>query len=86
VIGEDYPYPVVEYEAARERAVDRYEAVRPRAQAALEVPEVARRASLSGMSEPPDGQERDATRAIGGDERGSEPRQESLSAFDDGAG
>jgi deoxyribodipyrimidine photo-lyase len=52
VIGEDYPYPVVEYEAARERAMEKYERLKPHALAALEEPEVARRASLSSQSQP----------------------------------
>ena len=52
VIGEDYPYPVVEYEAARRRAVKRYERLKPDALAALEDPEIARRASLSSRSQP----------------------------------
>ena len=52
VIGEDYPYPVVEYEAARQRALDRYETLKPKALAALKEPAVARRASLSRRSQP----------------------------------
>jgi deoxyribodipyrimidine photo-lyase len=52
VIGEEYPYPVVEYEAARERAVEKYERLKPDALAALEKPEIARRASLSSRSQP----------------------------------
>jgi deoxyribodipyrimidine photo-lyase len=51
-IGEDYPYPVVEYEAARQQAIERYERLKPAAQTALEQPEVARRASLSARSQP----------------------------------
>ena len=47
VVGETYPYPVVEYEAARRRCLDRLEAVQPDAEQALHIPEVARRASLS---------------------------------------
>ena len=46
-IGTDYPYPIVEYEAARSQAVSRLEAVREDAHRALEDPEVARRASFS---------------------------------------
>ena len=52
VIGEDYPYPVVEYEAAREHAMATYERLKPDALAALEDPVVARRASLSSRSQP----------------------------------
>ena len=47
-IGEDYPRPVVEYEAAKERFWERYDAVKPRAAAALADETVADRASLSG--------------------------------------
>jgi deoxyribodipyrimidine photo-lyase len=54
VIGEDYPYPVIDYEAARQRAMDRYERLKPKAREALARPGIARRASLSGQSQPPD--------------------------------
>jgi deoxyribodipyrimidine photo-lyase len=49
-VGEngDYPRPVVEFEAAKERFWRRYEAVRPAAAARLADETVARRASLSG--------------------------------------
>jgi len=46
-VGEDYPYPIVEYEAARERAVEALADVEPAAKRALANPEIARRASLS---------------------------------------
>ncbi len=46
-IGEDYPYPMVEYEAARQRILDRFTAISDAAERALGHPEVARRASLS---------------------------------------
>ncbi|TQQ83487.1 deoxyribodipyrimidine photo-lyase [Halonotius terrestris] len=46
-IGDDYPYPIVEYEAARERIQTKLEAVRDDARRALQRPEVAERASLS---------------------------------------
>ena len=46
-IGDDYPYPIIEYEAARRRILDKFEAVRPKAKRALRDPEVLRRASLS---------------------------------------
>ena len=46
-VGVDYPYPVVEYEAARERAIRRFESLRETAHRALDEPAVARRASLS---------------------------------------
>ena len=44
----DYPRPVVEFEAARDRFFDRRDAVKTEAAARLADPEVARRASLSG--------------------------------------
>jgi deoxyribodipyrimidine photo-lyase len=47
-VGTDYPRPVVDYESARERFLDRYERVKPAAAARLGDPAVARRASLSG--------------------------------------
>ncbi|MFB6156672.1 MAG: FAD-binding domain-containing protein, partial [Haloferacaceae archaeon] len=88
-IGEDYPYPVVEYEARRERFHDRYGTVKAAAADRLADPEVARRASLSGG--------RDAAEAIaerhgrgsgdaGGDRDVSDApseTQHTLSAFDD---
>jgi deoxyribodipyrimidine photo-lyase len=43
----DYPRPVVEYEAAKERFWRRYEAVKPAAAARLGDEEIAKRASLS---------------------------------------
>ncbi|MFC7041823.1 FAD-binding domain-containing protein [Halonotius sp. GCM10025705] len=46
-IGETYPYPIVEYEAAREAIIEKIEAVRAAATKALQHPEVNRRASLS---------------------------------------
>ena len=46
-IGDDYPYPIVEYESARESIIDKFEAIKPQAKKALSHPEVRRRASLS---------------------------------------
>ncbi len=46
-IGDDYPYPVVEYEKARERIYRKIEQVKSTAESALANSEVARRASLS---------------------------------------
>ena len=46
-IGADYPYPVVEYEAARRRIADKLDATKPAAEQALTNAEVDRRASLS---------------------------------------
>ncbi|WP_096395879.1 cryptochrome/deoxyribodipyrimidine photo-lyase family protein [Halorubrum trapanicum] len=47
-IGADYPYPVVDYEAARSEFRERYGAASPAAADKLGDEEVARRASLSG--------------------------------------
>jgi len=44
----DYPYPVVEFETARKKFLDRYKAAKPAAAARLGDPDIARRASLSG--------------------------------------
>ena len=48
VVGETYPYPVKQYEPAKEAFWRRYEAVQGEAAAALGDETVARRASLSG--------------------------------------
>jgi deoxyribodipyrimidine photo-lyase len=47
-IGEAYPYPVVDYEAARQEFRERYGAVSPAAADRLGDEAIARRASLSG--------------------------------------
>jgi deoxyribodipyrimidine photo-lyase len=47
-IGEDYPYPVADYERARLEFRERYGAVHGAAAARLGDEEIARRASLSG--------------------------------------
>jgi deoxyribodipyrimidine photo-lyase len=49
-IGEDYPYPVVDYEAEREAALETFGGLREEARAAYRDPEVFRRASLSPRS------------------------------------
>ncbi|MFB6125879.1 MAG: FAD-binding domain-containing protein [Halolamina sp.] len=46
-IGEDYPLPVVDFEARREETRELFGRLRDRAKAALEDPEIRRRASLS---------------------------------------
>lgn len=46
-IGDAYPYPIVEYEAARQAIIEKIEGVRDAAKRALHHPEVNRRASLS---------------------------------------
>jgi deoxyribodipyrimidine photo-lyase len=48
VIGEDYPYPVVEYETAKEEFWRRYDRLKPAAAARLGEEAIARRASLTG--------------------------------------
>jgi deoxyribodipyrimidine photo-lyase len=48
VIGEDYPRPVVDFEARRELFWSRYERHRPAAARALARPDIAKRASFSG--------------------------------------
>jgi deoxyribodipyrimidine photo-lyase len=47
-MGEDYPLPVVDFEARREAFWTRYERLRPEAARALARPDVAKRASFSG--------------------------------------
>jgi deoxyribodipyrimidine photo-lyase len=76
-IGEDYPYPVVEYEAARERIQTKLEAVRDDARRALQRPEVAQRASLSRRGGRSEGQ----TPADGDATADAEDGQASLSEF-----
>jgi deoxyribodipyrimidine photo-lyase len=49
-VGEDYPYPVVDYEAEREAALETFGGLREEARAAYRDPEVFRRASLSPRS------------------------------------
>ena len=76
-IGEDYPYPIIEYEAARGRIVEELDAIKPAAKQALTNAEVDRRASLS----------RRGRRGTGGDDGdrttddGESTTQSSLSAF-----
>ena len=75
-VGDDYPYPIVEYEAARERAHERYDAVEPAAERALSEPEVRRRASLSRRGR--SGSTGDRTNR---ETETTKPDQSSLSAF-----
>jgi deoxyribodipyrimidine photo-lyase len=70
-IGEDYPYPIVEYERARHERLAALEAVRPKARQALEDDEIRRRASLSRGGRVPDTDERN----------GTDDQQSSLSDF-----
>jgi deoxyribodipyrimidine photo-lyase len=75
-VGTDYPLPVVDYEARREAAADRFSALQARAHEALEDPEIRRRASLS--------QRGGRTRSGGGDDSDSDgpgADQASLSDF-----
>ena len=80
-IGETYPRPVVDYDAARKEFDERLAAVRADAADALGRPEIAGRASLSGG--------RDAAAAIarkhGGDSGGDTAEQSRLDAFGGGA-
>lgn len=50
-IGEDYPYPVVEYERRRDKAREYWSSLDKRAKEALKDPDVFRRASLSNSSQ-----------------------------------
>ena len=80
-IGETYPRPVVDYDAARKEFDERLAAVRADAADALGRPEIAGRASLSGG--------RDAAAAIarkhGSDSGGDTAEQSRLDAFGGGA-
>ena len=76
-VGDDYPYPVVEYEAARRRITDKLDAVKPAAERALTDPEVARRASLSRRGGKPTSGEATASDATDTEST----TQSSLSAF-----
>ncbi|TKX81594.1 FAD-binding domain-containing protein [Halorubrum sp. SD626R] len=75
-IGEEYPYPVVDYEAAREEFERRYYDAHPAAAGRLADESIARRASLSG--------DLDAARAIA-EEHGSEASERGDGATGDGA-
>ncbi|WP_166377436.1 FAD-binding domain-containing protein [Halorubrum sp. BOL3-1] len=50
-IGDDYPRPIVEYEAARKSIVAKIESIRDKAKKALSHPEVRRRVSLAQRAE-----------------------------------
>jgi len=76
-IGEAYPYPVVEYEAAREAILSKFDAVRDEAKRALRDEEVARRVSMSQRGRVEDDPKKASS--TGGDE--SETHQSSLSSF-----
>ena len=76
-IGEEYPYPVVEYEAAREAILSKFDAVRADAKRALQNEEVARRVSMSQRGRVED----DPDRTSSEDGEGTETHQSSLSSF-----
>jgi deoxyribodipyrimidine photo-lyase len=78
-IGDDYPHPVVEYEAARERILDKFEAAKPAAKRALQNPEVIRRASLSRSGDIEDTESRATSEPPPGD---SGTEQSSLAQFE----
>ncbi|SDJ86365.1 deoxyribodipyrimidine photo-lyase [Halovenus aranensis] len=60
-IGDDYPYPVVDFEQRREAARETWAALDERAKEALADPEIRRRASLSSRRD-----DRDESRDTGG--------------------
>ena len=57
---DDYPYPVVDYEARREAAAEEFAALDDRAREAAQDPEIRRRLSLSRRGRGDDGPTRDA--------------------------
>lgn len=60
-IGEDYPYPIVNYEQRRDEARDKWSDLDDRAKEALELPSVLKKASLSSdRKEELDSNEQDA--------------------------
>ena len=90
-IGEDYPYPIIDYERARARIYDRYDAVKAAAKQALTDPAVRRRASLSnrGGRAPDDLMGTDTTEMEMTDDTGQlaadtsdAPAQKRLSSFE----
>jgi deoxyribodipyrimidine photo-lyase len=90
-LGEEYPYPVVDYEAAREAFERRYYDAQPAAAARLADEPIARRASLSGGLDAAKAiAEKHGTDSSGasGDGRGDSGsdrgRQTDLFAFDEG--
>ena len=76
-IGETYPYPIVEYEAAREAIVSKFESVRDRAKRALQNEAVARRISMSQRGHV----EADPEQESSQDDSESGSTQSSLSSF-----
>lgn len=76
-IGETYPYPIVEYEAAREAIVSKFEAVRQQAKRALQNDAVARRISMSQRGRVED----DPNQKPSDDDAESGSTQSSLSSF-----
>lgn len=78
-IGETYPYPIVEYEAAREAIVAKFEAVREQAKRALQNDAVARRISMSQRGRVEDDPDHEQAQ----DDTEAESVQSSLSSFQD---
>ena len=74
-IGEDYPYPIIDYAAARERIYTKIEQVREQAKAVLQQPEVARRCSFSRRAQT------ESTDSSSSGEQSSSARQSSLDQF-----
>ncbi|PSP58057.1 deoxyribodipyrimidine photolyase [Halobacteriales archaeon QH_8_67_36] len=75
-IGETYPYPIVEYEAARAAIVSKFDGVRDQAKQALQHDAVARRISMSQR-----GRVEDDEQERSGDDPDSGSTQSSLSSF-----
>ena len=76
-IGETYPYPLVEYEDAREAIVSKFEGLRTQAKQALQNDAVARRISMSQRGRVEDDSVKE--RSHDGSDSGS--TQSSLSSF-----
>jgi deoxyribodipyrimidine photo-lyase len=76
-IGETYPYPLVEYEGAREAIISKFEGVRTQAKQALQNDAVARRISMSQRGQVED----DSVRERSHDDSDSGSTQSSLSSF-----
>jgi len=76
-VGETYPYPSVEYEAAREAIVSKFDAVREQAKRALQNEAVARRISMSQRGRVEDDPEQERPQ----DDSESGSTQSSLSSF-----
>ncbi|WP_435064219.1 FAD-binding domain-containing protein [Halobaculum sp. EA56] len=81
-IGEDYPRPVVEFEARRREARDRFAALADRAEEAARDPEIRRRLSLSRRGGSSPGGDGDEDGSDGGDDPDRPAGQTGLDAFE----